>query len=63
MHFLHIRMRVRPFPLSARENRFFAKFKFGSRMMDTPVAGVVAGLIDNFQELFQSVEQPNGTIF
>jgi hypothetical protein len=45
MHFMHIRMRVRPFPLSAREDFVF---RFGAIWEVTPVAGVVAELIDNF---------------
>jgi hypothetical protein len=46
MHFMHIRMRVRPFPLSARED--FLDLQVRRKMEITPAAGVVAVLIDNF---------------
>jgi hypothetical protein len=45
MHFMHIRMRVRPFPLSAREDFGLQVRRY---MEITPAAGVVAELIDNF---------------
>ncbi|MQB45364.1 hypothetical protein DXT94_25885 [Rhizobium sp. ICMP 5592] len=60
MHFMHIRMRVRPFPLSARKAKHLM---FGARMKFTPTAGVVAGLIDNFVKTCQSGQAQNLRFF
>jgi heme exporter protein A len=49
-------LRVRPFPLSARgrSSPGLTATMFGAYLMITPTAGVVAGLIDNFVERFQT---------
>jgi len=42
------RMRVRPFPLSARDPLDELGALFGARIRIAPAAGALAGVIDNF---------------